>query len=281
MESTVKLKQWVKSHKTLGKVARFAMRPVFWYQTQKAEFKGWLRSKGYSHPQKFEFLKSLKNTHVGERCFIVATGPSLTMEDLHTLKENKVFCLGMNSCVLALDKTDWVPDLLGVEDEYVYAKIEKALEDASHDKLKDKILISDNVEQFFDSAKQYHIFPQSILDHKSDFDRIGKIKFSDDCYNIVYDAYTITFSMMQIAVYMGFKEICLIGCDCNYEKNKEHFIEHGVKDPYAPQLGERFIYVHGKFKEYADKKGIKVYNCTRGGMLEVYPRKSLEDVLGI
>ena len=83
MESTVKLKQWLKCHKTLGKVARFAMRPVFWYQTQKAEFKGWLRSKGYSHPQKFEFLKSLKNTHVGERCFIGATWLSLRIEVLY------------------------------------------------------------------------------------------------------------------------------------------------------------------------------------------------------
>ena len=33
------------------------------------------------------------------------------------------------------------------------------------------------------------------------------------------------------------------------------------------------------FKEWAEKKGFKVYNCTRGGMLEVYPRKSLEEVL--
>ncbi len=273
------LKQWVKSHKTLGKLARLCMRPLFWGQTQYAEWKGLLRSKGWSNPAKFAYLKDLKDSHLGERCFVVATGPSLTFDDLHLLKEKKMFCLGMNSCVLALDKTDWVPDLLGVEDEYVYAKIEKALESASEDKLKDRILVSDNVSKYYKSARKYHIFPQSLLDHKYDFDKIGKIKFSDDCYKIVYDAYTITFSMMQIAVYMGFKEIYLIGCDCNYEKNKEHFIDHGVKDPYAPQLGERFIYVHGKFKEFAQKKGVKVVNCTRGGMLEVYPRATLESVL--
>ena len=49
----------------------------------------------------------MKNTHVGERCFVVATGPSLTFEDLNALKDE--FCFGMNSCVLALDKTEWTP----------------------------------------------------------------------------------------------------------------------------------------------------------------------------
>lgn len=279
MYTAIEIKQLIKKHKIVSKIIRFAMRPIFYFQTQKAEFMGWLRSKGYSAPQKFDFIKKLRDTHIGERCFIVATGPSLTIEDLDTLKENNIYCLGMNSCVLALDRTDWIPDLLGIEDEYVYAKLEKALDNASRDKLNNRILISDNVERYFDSAKKYHIFPQSLLDHKYDFDRIGEIRFSNDCYRIVYDAYTITFSMMQLAVYMGFKEICLIGCDCNYEKNKEHFIEHGVKDPYASQLGSRFIYIHGKFKEYADSHGIKVFNCTRGGMLEVYPRKRLEDVL--
>lgn len=34
-----------------------------------------------------------------------------------------------------------------------------------------------------------------------------------------------------------------------------------------------------KAKEYADSHGIKIINCTRGGMLDVYPRKSLESVL--
>lgn len=32
-------------------------------------------------------------------------------------------------------------------------------------------------------------------------------------------------------------------------------------------------------KKYADAHNIKIINCTRGGMLEVFPRMKLEDVL--
>ena len=142
-------------------------------------------------------------------------------------------------------------------------------------------MVSHNVEQYFNSAKQFKVFPQNILDHKYDLNKYGTIKFSDNCYEVVYDVWSILFSMCQFAVYMGFKEIYFIGTDCTYNNNKSHFIDHGVKDSHALLAGKRLIYCHGKFKEWADSKGVKVYNCTRGGMLEVYPRKKLEDVLGI
>lgn len=32
-------------------------------------------------------------------------------------------------------------------------------------------------------------------------------------------------------------------------------------------------------KEYADAHGIKIVNCTRGGMLETFKRMKLEDIL--
>lgn len=78
---------------------------------------------------------------------------------------------------------------------------------------------------------------------------------------------------------MGFKEIYLLGCDCNYNQTKKNFIEHGAKDPNASIMGDRLIYTHSMFDKFAKAHGVQVYNCTRGGMLEVYPRKKLEDVL--
>ena len=33
-----------------------------------------------------------------------------------------------------------------------------------------------------------------------------------------------------------------------------------------------------KAKEYADKHGIKIYNATRGGALEVFPRVNFDDL---
>ena len=78
-----------------------------------------------------------------------------------------------------------------------------------------------------------------------------------------------------------FKEICLLGCDCNYNAGKHHFLEYGtIKYNKLEDAGERMIRVHREFRKFADSIGVKVVNCTRGGMLEEYPRMSLEKVLG-
>ncbi len=49
------------------------------------------------------------------------------------------------------------------------------------------------------------------------------------------------------------------------------------------QIGEhiidRSLFVYRLLKKYADRHGIKIYNATRGGNLEVFPRVQLEDVL--
>lgn len=274
---SIYIRKILKSNHHSENIFRFLMRPYFALGYAKSSLGAWLRKKGFSNPQKYQYLKKMKNSHKGERCFIIATGPSLTFEDLNLLRNE--YTIGMNSGVYAIDKTMWVPNLLGLEDEYVYQKLEPELIKQSEGKLKDRILVSNVIAKYFKSARRFHVFPVNLLDHKCDFRKIGKLKFSDDCYSIVYDAYSITFSLMQIAIYMGFKEIYLVGCDCTYNKAKAHFIETGVVDPYASQLGERFIYVHSKLKEFADSKGIKIFNCTRGGMLDVYPRKKIEEVI--
>ena len=51
---------------------------------------------------------TINNTHVGERCFIVCTGPSLTVEDCNKLKQE--YTISMNSIYKLFDKTDWRPD---------------------------------------------------------------------------------------------------------------------------------------------------------------------------
>lgn len=104
--------------------------------------------------------------------------------------------------------------------------------------------------------------------------------FSDNVAERVFNGYSVTYSMLQIAVYMGFKEIYLLGCDCSYsqDKTKQHFIESGHHDNYASIAGKRMICAYKYAKEFADKHDIKIYNATRGGMLEVFERVNLEDL---
>ena len=68
----------------------------------------------------YEKLKSLKDQHKGERCFIVATGPSLRIEDLNLLRNE--FTFSMNSIFLLFDETDWRPTYYGIQFPDLYQK---------------------------------------------------------------------------------------------------------------------------------------------------------------
>lgn len=270
------IKQALKKNKSIDAISRILAYPMFAMEYRKSDKAADRRSKGYDDPQ-YLWLKQYKDKYKGKRCFIVATGPSLTLNDLEMIKDEYSF--GMNSVVRTLDKTSWSPNFFMIEDEYVYDKLEQDITNF-HQATKIPVIVGGVIPFRYPSAKEYYPYCLHYLDHKMYHRKgYGEFKFSDDCYNVVYDGYTVTMSVLQIACYMGFKKIYLLGCDCNYNQPKTHFIEYGHKDPKAAIMGDKMIEAHREFKKFADSIGVEVFNCTRGGMLEEYPRKSLETVL--
>ena len=87
---------------------------------------------------------------------------------------------------------------------------------------------------------------------------------------------TVTISLIQIAVYMGFKEIYLLSCDCDYSGPKQHFTYYGMKSD--SKAGDIMILAYQAAKDYADSHGIKIYNATRGGKLEVFEREDFDSL---
>lgn len=222
---------------------------------------------------RFEALKRWKDKYKGKRCFITCTGPSLTISDLELLKDEYVF--GMNSICLIHDKTDWKPDFFGIQDGNVFIKV------------KDSLLSTDNgfvfapiqYKKMFKTPSNWTYFHLSGSYHLYEM-RFGRMfaKFSDNCYVTSYDGYSITYTIMQLAVYMGFNEIYLLGADCNYLGNQQHFIEYGYSN-HPDKLADRLFASYGRAKSFADEHNVKIINATRGGCLELFPRMSLEEVL--
>lgn len=243
-------------------------------------FKVYLRKKGWLHEMKFDPIAKLKNTHEGERCFIIATGPSLTFDDLNLLKGEITFAV--NSIVKILDKMNFVPDYLGIQDAGVYKKIGEQIESCTVPRIfMTDVLYKRHCKQ--KDKQRYILYPKYNCRHSSHGDkRPLSSGFTDDPSKVIYDGYSITYSLLQIAVFMGFKEIYLLGCDCSYDikSGKHHFVESGFYDKTAATVGERMIYAYSVAKDYLDKyhPDVKVYNATRGGMLNVFPRKTLDQV---
>ena len=128
-------------------------------------------------------LKRFKNIHKNERCFIIATGPSLTKEDLMKLKGEITF--GMNSLCLLFDEIGWETTYFGVQDTNVYEKLKERINRID----KRKVFIGDSIVKYFSLNFEGNVYPLNLLNHPVNVNNLNT-KFSDDIYKVVYDGYT-------------------------------------------------------------------------------------------
>lgn len=236
-----------------------------------------LHSMGFAVP-KYKKIKSLEKKYEGERCFIICTGPSLTVEDMEKLKGEYTF--GMNSISLLYEKTDFRPSFYGCIDEGVFNKLKENI--IKYDEASIPVFVSPRISKHVNLLAHWYEIPLNVAYHTYDrwFKNKFWCKFSDDAYKGLYDMYSVTHFLIQVAVYMGFKEIYLLGADCNQVKGKKvHFQDYGVPDTTIDTARERNIVGYEEVKRYADSHDVKIYNATRGGMLEVFERVELEKVL--
>jgi len=219
----------------------------------------------------YEGLKRFKNIHQGERCFIIGNGPSLLVEDLELLKRNKEITFGVNRIYKIFDKTEWRPDYYVIVDSF----------------LQDKI--SNEIEKYDFSAvfvgKNYTNDINNLNDRYFCFSRMAnnldEDNFSENIENFIYAGGTVIYEVMQIAAYMGFKEIIVLGVDMSEDKVGEkfpHFYEE--EEDTSNRLGRgNTSYALAAFpiaRKYAKEHGIEIKNATRGGNLEEFPRINMD-----
>ncbi|MFR5411812.1 MAG: 6-hydroxymethylpterin diphosphokinase MptE-like protein [Enterocloster bolteae] len=222
-----------------------------------------------------ESIKKLRGAMKGKTCFIVGTGPSLRISDLDVLKKNKAICFSMNGIVMALGETEWRPDYYVVSDPKACEAYEKEIVQGN---IKYKF-ISDMMPAFWEKERDEHYFKfhltrETLID--------GLPLFSDEIERQVYEGYTVTYSCLQIAFYMGFTKIYLLGIDFNYSADmkapENHFISGYQKQ--GQQVGiwakDETYGAYLSARQEAEKRNIKIYNATRGGKLEVFERVNFD-----
>ena len=221
-------------------------------------------------------LKMLKNKYYGNSCFVVATGPSLTLDDLNLIKG--FYSFSCNSILSCFDKTSWRPDFYCISDKEIFSLYSNLVNESG---LQNIFLPTDLKERFsvghtgFNRSYSQHI---KGIYYKTFKNIVFPSKRPDKFFN---DATSVTFFCIQIAVYLGFTSIYLLGQDCNYSTASLH--SDVAKSKYTGMVnknaGNGMIECFDNYHSFYRKKGIKIINCTRGGMLEVFPRKSLEEVI--
>ena len=274
------LKKYVKSNDKIANIVRYLIAPITIVKIIGFNLNVQLRKYNIRSGEEYKLLRQFKDIYKEKRCFIVATGPSLQINDLEMLKNEITF--SMNSIYLSYKKTDWRPTYYGIQDPLVYEKIYHEIKDEDFE----AAFIASNIAKGFKikSSKKRFIFPLDLLNHQLPNSKINT-KFSDDIEERVYSGYNIAYSMIQIAVYMGFKEIYLIGADCDYQQSNKYFEvdknrgdEKYFTNKFLYENTKKFITAYEVAQNYAKKNNIKIYNATRGGKLEVFERVDFDSL---
>jgi len=232
-------------------------------------------------------LKALKNRHEGQRCFVIGNGPSLMPADLDRLGSEITFA--SNKIYLAFDQTDWRPT-------YYYADHHEIIQE-------DLNIINglpESVTKIFPTRIQYMNIPIKDAVY---FELVWDVfypnepQFSIDALDRLYWGSNVTYSLLQLAFYMGFREIYLLGVDCKFsapdgcESGDKKFkvVEEMKNNHFHPEYSkvgslvfppnmERHYLSYKSARTAMERFGGEIFNSTRGGELDIFDRVDFESL---
>lgn len=228
-------------------------------------------------------LKKYKGIHQGQRCFIIGTGPSLTAADLNRLKNEITF--GSNRIFEMFSQTDWRPTYYINQD---YQLICKYVDEITKLKVSRKFMPVE-AQKYFIGSDDISYF---VLRHKDFYP--GDSDFSTHLDKFMGQGFTVTYGAIQMAYYMGFEKVYLLGIDHNYSISLNEkgvpVIKDDVKDYFEgsnssnkglnlPRVVESSM-AYMTARKFADAHScFSVYNATRGGKLEAFERVNFDAIL--
>ena len=220
----------------------------------------------FSHAKR---LKNFKDKHLGQDCFIIGNGPSLNDMDLRPLKNYHTF--GLNKIYLLFDKVEL---------------------NLSYHVSVNKLVIQQSIDIFkrlpFPTFLSYQAARNLIgpLEHVYFIYTGGPISFNKDLTKRTPEGATVTFVAIQIAFYMGFQRVFLIGVDHNFKSvgmPNEKQVLNGAdlnhfdsdyfrnKEWQLPDLEASELAYHlAKF--YYGRSGRQIFDATLNGKLNIFPK---------
>lgn len=248
---------------------------------------------------------ALRDTRRGRRCFILATGPSVKRQDLRGLKDE--LCIGVGFFFLHADARGIDPEFHVMAPNHApfdFDMIERDLRGvAAHYGPRTSVLYGHRPYEF--SILNYLTRDGAAADRP-----VGVLNYGESAYlgeenaadeslwdiaGRPFQPKTVIYCAIQLAAYLGVTEIYLIGCDHDYlqdvQRTENHFYPEAQGNPndaghLAQFTTERWFqeyYTRWRdyrlMRDYLSSRGVRIFNATDGGMLDVFPRVRLADLL--
>ncbi len=235
----------------------------------------------YLHPWRRESIKKLallKDSHKGERCFLIGNGPSLKITDLTRLSGE--FTFGFNRIFLAAEELGFVPSCLVSINDLVIEQSAAELQALKMPK--------------FFAWRSHHRLQMTPETHFLYTSYTGP-RFSTDVTGRVWEGATVTNVALQLAFHMGFTRVILIGVDHSFAskgmpnttvvstgEDPNHFsgayfgkgFRWQLPDLETSEIGYRMA------RQAYETAGRSVVDATIGGKLDIFPKVSYDNLFG-
>ncbi len=221
-------------------------------------------------------LAELKDRHRGQRCFIIGNGPSLKQTDLSHLKNE--YTLGQNRIYLAFP--EW-----GFSTSYYLSVNDLVVEQCAPE------IQALTMPRFVAWRARRWLKPQNNLFfiHTT----YTGPKFATDIRERVWEGGTVTYTSLQVAYFLGFSEVILVGVDHNYVTqgvpnatvvsqgdDPNHFDPGYFGKGFRWQLPDLVQWedAYRLARRTYEADGRRVLDATVGGKLTVFPKVAYDSL---
>ncbi len=228
-----------------------------------------------------------RNMYAGKRCFVIGNGPSLNKQDLAPLANEVTIAMNLFNKNPIIEK--WKPTFLCVAETTAGLKPEELT------------IFADCMYNIEAQAYFFRLDVKEILDKDRllDQENIYYLKMSGgplydwptdrslDLTKVIPGARTTAHMAIMIALYLGCSPIYLIGLDHDWLSHRSverHFYASSPQGVQGSCDLSNYSYkrliagtlktwrIYESFQDIARKQGVKIYNATAGGFLDVFER---------
>lgn len=227
----------------------------------------------------FKRLQRFHNRHVDQRAVIVCNGPSLNKMDLSFLRGEYSF--GLNKIYLGITQFGFYPRFFVAVNSKVIEQGAAAISAMPCV----KFIGSAGHRIIKKNALTYHVNTVGVSD-----------RFSQDISFGAHEGYTVTHVALQVAYYMGFKQVVIIGLDHFYEKD-------GVANERVVRVGPDVNHFHSEYfadgqewdnpdlsesersfaaaKLVFERDGREIVDASLGGRCRIFPKRDYREIFGV
>jgi hypothetical protein len=222
-------------------------------------------------------LDPLRNAYAGKRVVLMGNGPSLRRTNWSLLHNE--YTIGLNRIYLLKDEMGFTPSFYVCVNDLVIQQFAAEIARLPNLKILDWQATSNLTERY----------PEFVC-----IPSLPTNRFHEDIREGWYQGGTVTFAAMQLAYYLGFRQVLLIGVDHRFSSqgpaNKAVVSQGADANHFHPDYFGKGVKWHLPDLEESERSyrlakaayeadGREIVDCTDGGELTIFRKRSLEEML--